>query len=462
MEPRNFSYIFIPFRIREEDAPLLDVRCDKSDNWNREQDSLRYLLRYVANKIDGRDGAARCRHYLLTGGCDVIGNVCTAYRKAKHTITEGREGRFELTPQRIDLFTFSTGICLASVMVELGSADIEYQINARYHLKYAGRTKYSSPVRKGSFSMFDIVAECLSPVTEGMEPEYLFYTAHSNELSFVLTYLDADRTESTAEDMAYLRNCFARSYFISRDPKKDEEESYIITSEVSWGLTDQSVICLGHMDGGNPGFIEKVFPNNVKQQYLFMFVFLLHQKYALYNFMTQIDTELRSNLDQLEKYKERLGDFKTYFVFSRISETPQYQGLYEKVCRAFALEKMYEDVNEPLEMLGEIIRKRELKRRAEEEEREREKEAERANRENRLGLLLAMLSLLGIYSAFADAEQFAATIMKALSYIGVPGNLCGPIAVIIRVIFFLSIVVLAVYIIANMLKTREKKRKNKE
>ena len=462
MEPRNFSYIFIPLRIKQFETPLLNVRCDASESWERKQDSLRYLLRYVANKIDGTDGEARCRHYVMTKGCDIIGKKCVAFHKCEQSVTEAREGRFELTPKQVELYTFSTGICLGAVLVELGSSDPKYQINARYHLKFVDRTQYTSDLREGSFTILQLFAEYIGQVAGDIEPEYFFYTESKNRLSFVLTYMDCDDSDDTAENIAYLRNCAARSYCLYLNEKADEEQNYRITNEVSWGITDQSAVCLGHRNGGNPDFIDYVFLKNFKREYKFMFVFLLHQKYALYNFMMQIDTELRSSLSQLESYKERLGEFKTYFVFSRISETPQYQGLYEKVCRAFALESMYLDVNEPLDMMGEIIRKKEQKQREEEEERAREEELSRAGRENRLGLLLAMLSLLGIYSAFADASQFAEIITSALGRIGFSAEVCAAFVIVIRVIFFLSIVLLAAYIIANMLKAREKKNKKKK
>ena len=141
-----------------------------------------------------------------------------------------------------------------------------------------------------------------------------------------------------------------------------------------------------------------------------MFVFLLHQKYTLYSFLTEIDTKLENDLRKLEEYKKRLSDFKTYFVFSRISEVINYQLIYSEVGRVFSLGKMFEDVEEPLEMLDRILSREAQKSRILNQVHEEEAEKKRSIRDSRLNLALATLSLLGIISAFNDLIQFSATL----------------------------------------------------
>lgn len=87
-----------------------------------------------------------------------------------------------------------------------------------------------------------------------------------------------------------------------------------------------------------------------------MYVLLLHQKYVLYMFLTIIGLDTYNDLEKLEAYRQQLYEFETDFVFSCITEVPQYQILHEKLSDVFSLKKMYEDVREPLVSLSEVRR----------------------------------------------------------------------------------------------------------
>lgn len=102
-------------------------------------------------------------------------------------------------------------------------------------------------------------------------------------------------------------------------------------------------------------------------QYLFMYVLLLHQKYVLYQFLTEIGVSRYNDLEMLEEYRRRLYDFDVDFVFSYVTEVPQYQELYDRVAQFFALRRLFEDVHEPLNSLADVRREA-----AEEEQEKRE------------------------------------------------------------------------------------------
>ena len=70
-------------------------------------------------------------------------------------------------------------------------------------------------------------------------------------------------------------------------------------------------------------------------------------------------------MSELEEYRRRLYDFETDFVFSYVTEVPQYQELYDRVAQSFALRRLFEDVHKPLNSLADVRREA-----AEEEHRE--------------------------------------------------------------------------------------------
>ncbi len=123
-----------------------------------------------------------------------------------------------------------------------------------------------------------------------------------------------------------------------------------------------------------------------------MYVLLLHQKYVLYLFLTRIGIGTYNNLEMLEEYRSHLYEFETDFVFSCVTEVPQYQNLYDRMTRAFSLETMYKDVHEPLTALSDV-------RRISNEEKQQ-------NRDKNMNRALVVLSLLSLFSALVDSFDF--------------------------------------------------------
>ena len=132
-----------------------------------------------------------------------------------------------------------------------------------------------------------------------------------------------------------------------------------------------------------------------------MYILLLHQKYVLYRFLALVGTKTGRDLDLLEDYREKLYSFETDYVFSCVTEVPQYQNLYEKLTDAFALKSMFEDVREPLIALREV--------RTEQAALDQKKRDARVNK----GLLV--LSLLTLFSALIDGFDFIGAVLPRLA-----------------------------------------------
>ena len=56
--------------------------------------------------------------------------------------------------------------------------------------------------------------------------------------------------------------------------------------------------------------------------------------------LTKIGIGVYNSLETLEEYRRQLYEFETDFVFSCVSEVPQYQELYDRIVQAFSLKKM--------------------------------------------------------------------------------------------------------------------------
>jgi hypothetical protein len=152
-------------------------------------------------------------------------------------------------------------------------------------------------------------------------------------------------------------------------------------------------VCLALPDRSDKKFLRKTFIGNFKNEYLFMYILLLHQKYVMYLLLTRIGVGMNKDLGALEKYKEDLYDFETNFIFTHITEVPQYQMLYEKIYDAFSLKQMFDDVHDPLLSLEEIKRKT--------------FEDEQKKADENLNMAITSLSYLSIISVFTDTFGLA-------------------------------------------------------
>lgn len=136
-----------------------------------------------------------------------------------------------------------------------------------------------------------------------------------------------------------MRRCYSDGFIYTEDDKLDEKEIFIPSKDTTWGISPEAAVCLVCPKHGSEKFLRETFYKNFNAQYLFMYIFLLHQKYVLYMFLTKIGIGIYNDLGTLEEYRQELYEFETDFVFSCVTEVPQYQKLYDRMTEAFSLKK---------------------------------------------------------------------------------------------------------------------------
>ena len=172
---------------------------------------------------------------------------------------------------------------------------------------------------------------------------------------------------------------------------------------------------------------------NFQNQYLFTYVFLLHQKYMLYLFLTKISVDIDDDLILLEDYKRRLYEFDTKYIFAQISEVPQYQRFYEKVMKVFKIKEMFEDVQDPLSHLVEIQRLN--------------NEARQQKHDHNINTALVVLSLLTIVSAVTDASGITSNLDWLLSPV---------LSKIIQIFTMVIVIITSILMIIRLLSIKNK------
>ncbi len=452
----NISYVYIPFCIRKGNIQTFKNSFSRSGRWKSEDDDLKYLFRFVANKVDGSDNNNRCWHYgLQNDPLGIIGKTLTGNSGSDSIIDQYWRGKFLLTIESMEVYMFSTCVGMFVFCVTLGTDDTWGIINSRYNLKYVSKTEYilaDEPEKsdgQAPFTLMELAKKEMSIVCGDLKTDFFYYVYKNSlryETAFILSYIYKTSDDDYSREMHYLRKNLGMNFNLTEKDRYDEKELLTISENIRWGISDQSAVCLGiHRDGEQ--FVENVLINNFCNGYKYMFVFLLHQKYTMYYFLTQIDTELRSSLNMLTDYRRRLSLFKTYFMFTRISETVQYQALYEKVQDVFDLNRIYKDVEEPLSLIADMVQKKDEERRLKEEKQKEKEDKNDAKRNDTLNILLTMMTLLTMFSAMTDAFDLGQKFYEFYKSFWDPEN--GPGVFNLPIVLDLIVLIVSLYVIFN-------------
>lgn len=425
-------------------------RClTESSCWSLNQDEVKYMLRYVAHKFEGFlvDDIPRNFHFSMKpNGFDgqirkkygvSLGDTCTLIP------TEGEEA-FRLTLDNVQLYAFSTGVAVLALGMTFEDSDPMYIAAAQYYLKKISREALTAG--SGNFTLLDIARELFSDLEQNVKlhHEFFVYSFSGRERANFLTFVEMDEMRDYSEELFYLRHNYTQTFRYKKDENLEKREVLRDFSDRIWGISAEAAAVLFVPD--SPGFGDE-FYKNFNQQYLLLYVILLHQKYFYYMMLTSINEGETEELWQLEEYKRKLYEFESDFVFSKVTEVDMYQTLYSKVQQVFGLESIYKDVYDPLEHISDL----------------RTKEQEKNNA--KLDGMIQALSVLVIFSALVDSFDFLDEFVQAIAIRVNPALLEAPLKASDNIAFALQMIcTLGILIFFGCLfeKIRRIGRKDKE
>lgn len=398
----NFSYLFVPFTTEKlENFPDFCKKITTEHGWAPVETENRYLHRYVADRISNH-GDDRSFHFQLTQD---HAECCGLHLGTQPYSTEpkdsGEEPATGYTFQisNVELYAFDTAIGILVFELRFPENDPFKIASAQYYLRKISTEKIhavglSENPSKESF--VDISSRILEACSDGLDLDFFFYATPGNEKANFLTYIDVPKQNNYDKELFYLKWCYNGNFDYDGDDCDEDSVNYAATQCTIWGISAAAAVCLVHRSEQQQHFIETVFQKNFRNQYLLTYILLLHQKYMMYLFLTKLSIGLQGNLGQLRKYKEMLYHFETQYMFSNVSEIPQYQRFYSKVRNIFALNQLFSDVKEPLLQLAQMEKQ--------------QAESEQQKHDQRINTALTTLSLLTIVSALADASGITANL----------------------------------------------------
>ncbi len=452
----NVSYIFIPFIYEKaKDFESIIAKLDGSAIWDKTHDEIRYMYKYVADKIMSSDRKQRqCFHYELNAGNrNLVGlaNTEAWYATELHEYTGNGEKtniKFRFQIVGAHLYCFSTSVGIMAIAVHLEENDPLWISSAQYYLKKVSKEQiHADGDESNGFTFLELAQKLIEQLNSVSKFDFFYYANEGNERSNILTYLEVQKKADYKKELYYLRRCYKTDGFMyMENEESDKKEIYMPSKDTVWGITSEAAVCLACPEEGREEFITKTFYKNFNAQYLFMYILLLHQKYVLYMFLIKTGVGTYNNLEALEEYRNQLYEFEADFAFSRVTEVPQYQSLYDRMTEAFMLKQMFEDVHEPLKALGEI--RREANENAQKE------------RDDNVNRALMMLSILSFFSALADSYAFTEDFVTDFGGKLMGAGLVGLIVQIIQGVCVAGIIIIVMYVFIKLIKSkRDKKRR---
>lgn len=434
----NIVYVFVPFRFDDIDGVMAaaKARCREGDAvWEDGSKDVRsYFFKYLTKKISVvGDGGLDCRCCIHLSAKernlsrdrvrpdDEWKKILLAQegalgfsmedgfwlRQPSYMDDTQQKEDFRFRVDSLKLTVFGTGIGLVSFGIVLDNADPMKMAAAEFLLKlsieelnrksdYWKRNAIVQMEGAQDRTDFATVARSVLDSAIGLKNgKFNFYSQkpRGNLLS-VFFAGESDEGNDFDKELYYLGNGYGVG-FMYPGKGNDANCQFLGDPNVRWCVSNEIACCLVRPDMYPPakGFICGSFYYKFRREYLFMYIWLLHQKYALYAFLTDISANglsvaSREKADALRNYKRRFTEFEANYVFARVTEVPQYQQLYDAVSNQFALGAMYKDVKEPLVALDDLAGDRETRA------------------QNGIALVLGIMALLGIFSAYIDSFDF--------------------------------------------------------
>lgn len=458
----NCSYIFVPFYSSSNVEPLKEL-VSNNKNWRKLDKTYKYFLKYISDKLSSSSDTYCVQQFSLIDErrekLGILDPSTSCYMSAKKSNESGHPFSFKI--KEITLYTFDTNIGILVFQIIHPKQDSYGRVATKcYHLKKVHLAKLYLKdqgnlvtCHKEVRSIYDL-AEYLLDCTAIKEKSLFFnYTNVDEYRSNILTHyglvLDHPLDNSDSVEIKRILFYLRRNYYSQWTYKSENdkgEENYSPSPYIHWGITTEGTACVTVIDT-KVNFVTNSFHKNFHSYYLMMYILCLHQKFALYNYLSMFSADLQNKPEIIDQYLKSLAEFRAKYVFEIISESETYQTVYEKTRQAFGLKALFNDIEDQIRRINEI-----QKTIAEDRQTELE---------NRISIIGSILGFSCVFSTLVDVQALLEKLRCLLGTQGV--SIAQQISSII--ILIISLVMIVFFLLSlkrSKLKRKKKKKKKKE
>lgn len=312
--------------------------------------------------------------------------------------------RIEFDILHIRIHMFGTGI--GFLVYDIGYDDsVNYAdiLEFNYQFKKIGMNKFlidncSIELGKGESFLLEL-SKNIATCNNSVEAE-IFFSAISNVKmqANVFSILQLDDAKNIDDKLFHLSRAYNLDYEYSDCDENEGITTYHPYSYIHWGYCEQGLACIYD---NSCNFTRNGFAGNLNNDYYFMYLLLLHQRYLLLDLMDKT-LICKNNIEEWKRVQTDLLDFEIEYSFNVISDERTYHKIYSDMRSILSIVELENDINDVSNRMYVMKHDEELKNinRIHEQE-----EISADIRSRRTDIVLALLSLLAIFSALVDSTD---------------------------------------------------------
>lgn len=156
-----------------------------------------------------------------------------------------------------------------------------------------------------------------------------------------------------------------------------------------FGASQNAFVALVDFNKANKSknFLNQRFCASFESNYLCLYLILLNQRLMLLLSVYK-SIENKDNIEQLKEIQHNLTQFKLLASFNIVSNTSNYQLIYDKIYSVLRIESLFKDVDEVNQKIMQ------------------DAESADIEREKKLNKILIVISVLAVFSALIDASDY--------------------------------------------------------
>ena len=359
IEQNNSAFIIIPFTISS------NTRVEKfiqellmTNNWKQSDIKIKFLYKYITQKLFCENHRKqKCFVVEYASHSATVADTEIFLTEESCILPSSSLGglncpsyNFIIDSTRIIAFSSNIGMVAFNLHFLCEDADCMTVANSLYFLKKISEVKFKNCVSESrGVSWISLAKSILSANSKRVNRSTLLdFSYYSEErfsrANFFVTVKNDSNNKNdnnNYQKLYYLKHGFTQNY----DLISTDTAYYCAPNGRKWGISSEGCACL--ITAEDRLVIRKQI-SEFQGEYFLLYCLLLHQKYFYYKLLMQLGQPEGISSHKLKKYKSDLVGFESDFVFSTVTEVPQYQGVYEILFSQLHLSNLYADVKEPI------------------------------------------------------------------------------------------------------------------
>ena len=371
---QNSSYYILPLSVKSCETVVNSLDSILWERIPSEKRVCNYLFEYVSWVIKSEDS---CKIYSLKKPKDL-----PVYFFEKELESDSNP-----TLDAVTLYLFETGVAFLEYYVNYHDMSEKDIIQFAYYFKSTSRADGSRYNLEGKKSLLTISKELIPEDGCGVE---FFFSNNSLYKCQTLCYhmIKTDYQSEYERDrlLFYLKRSYSIDFaYDTHNDCGKYDMVYAPYDYMVFGGSQEGVVALFRKT--DIYFMEKLFPEQLKNDYHYMYLILLNQRFSEIKYVEEIALT-EDAVDLVESISRKIVHLKTRYSFHVVSDDYIYQNLYSKMYDIFDIDKLFLDIEENGDRLALA------------------QSNDSADREKKTNDFLWYISVLAVFSAITDLASY--------------------------------------------------------